>query len=223
MYKWLSMGDNAYVEQYMKPLIQENKALRDKKVETFDKIYRLYTYPKCDFRKRFTEIMESGVGSAVDIGFFKFCYVDIMRDCDPQRIFDDYSTAMEELTEKYPDVKFMHVTVPIRSIPKQAKRYLKQTIKLLIGKPGFFEDNIVRHNYNNLLRNAYSKTGLFFDLAFIESVNINGFGCYALKRDEKVAVMAPEYTEDAGHLNSLGRKKAAEQLLIKLAETASHS
>lgn len=173
--------------------------------------------------KRFVEIMDAGVGNKVDIALFKFCYVDIMRDSDPQEIFDGYSAAMEELTKRYPNTKFLHVTVPIRSVPKGAKRYLKQTVKLLIGRPGFFEDNMKRRRYNDLLNDAYSKTGFFFDLALIESVNTSGFGCYALKGAEKVSVMAPEYTEDGGHLNRLGRKKVAEQLLIILAEIACRS
>ena len=173
--------------------------------------------------ERFVEIMDSGIGSKVDIAFFKFCYVDIMRDSDPQKIFNDYSAALEGLKQRYPNTKFLHVTVPIRSTPKGAKKYLKQTVKLLIGKPGFFEDNIMRHSYNDLLNNAFSKTGLFFDLAHVESANPSGFGCYARKGAEKVSVMAPEYTEDGGHLNSLGRKKVAEQLLIILAEIAGRS
>ena len=173
--------------------------------------------------ERFVEIMDAGVGSKVDIAFFKFCYVDIMRDSDPQEIFDGYSSALEELKVRYPNTKFLHVTVPIRSVPKGAKKYLKQMVKLLIGKPGFFEDNMIRLNYNDLLNNAYSKTGLFFNLAHIESVNSSGFGCYALKGAEKVSVMAPEFTEDGGHLNSLGRRNAAEQLLIILADIAGRS
>ena len=173
--------------------------------------------------ERFVEIMDSGVGNNVDIAFFKFCYVDIMRDSNPEEIFNGYSAALEGLKNRYPNTKFLHVTVPIRSVPKGAKRYLKQALKLLIGSPGFFEDNIMRGHYNNLLNGSYSKTGLFFDLALIESVNSNGFKCYALKGTEKVSVMAPEYTEDGGHLNGLGRKKAAEQLLMNLAEIASRS
>ena len=173
--------------------------------------------------KRFVEIMEAGVGSKVDIGFFKFCYVDIIRDSDPQEIFDGYSDALDELKNRYTNTKFLHVTVPIRSVSKGAKKYLKQTVKLLIGKPGFFEDNMIRRKYNDMLNNAYLNTGLFFDLAHIESVNASGFGCYALKEAEKVSVMAPEYTEDGGHLNSLGRKKVAEQLLIILADLAGRS
>jgi hypothetical protein len=167
--------------------------------------------------------MDSGVGNNVDIAFFKFCYVDIMRDSDPQKIFNGYSAAIEELKQRYPNTKFLHVTVPIRSTPKGAKKFLKQTVKLLIGKPGFFEDNVVRHSYNDLLNNTYSKTGPFFDLARIESVNPVGLGCYAIKGAGKVPVMAPEYTEDGGHLNRLGRKKVAEQLLIILAEIAGRS
>jgi hypothetical protein len=173
--------------------------------------------------KRFVEIMDSGVGSNVDIAFFKFCYVDIMRDSNPQEVFDGYCNAMDVMKDRYPNTKFLHVTVPIRSVPRGAKRYLKQTVKLLISKPGFFEDNMMRQNYNNLLRNAYSKTGLFFDLAHVEAVNSSGFGCYAQKGTEKVYVMAPEYTKDGGHLNSLGSTKAAEQILIILAEIANRS
>lgn len=173
--------------------------------------------------ERFVEIMDSGVGSKVDMAFFKFCYVDIMRDSNPQEIFDGYRTALDGLKDRYPDTKFLHVTIPIRSVPKGAKKYLKQTVKLLIGKPGFFEDNMMRRNYNDLLNKNYSKTGFLFDLARIESVNEKGFGCYAQKGAEKVYVMAPEYTEDGGHLNNQGRKTVAEQLLIILAEIASRS
>ena len=81
----------------------------------------------------------------------------------------------------------------------------------------------MRKRYNDLLNDAYAKTKLIFDLAFVESVNSNGFGCYALKGEEKVYVMSPEYTEDAGHLNSRGRKNVAEQLLIILADIAGRS
>ena len=173
--------------------------------------------------KRFVEIMDSGVGSKVDIAFFKFCYVDIMRYSNPQEIFDGYRTALDVLNDRYPNTKFIHMTVPIRSMPKGTKKYLKQTVKLLIGKPGFFEDNMMRRNYNDLLNKNYSKTGFLFALAHIESVDAKGLGYYAQKGMEKVYVMAPEYTEDGGHLNSLGRKKVAEQLLIILAEIASSS
>jgi len=173
--------------------------------------------------RSFMNIMDNGMGSKVDIAFFKFCYVDIMRDSDPQEIFNCYRAAFEELKNRYPDTKFLHITVPICSVPKGVKRNLKQSIKLLIGMPGVLEDNMIRQNYNKLLRDAYSETEPFFDLALIESVNPDGFRCYAAKGTEKVNFMAPEYTDDGGHLNIRGRRKVAEQLLIILAETAGHS
>jgi len=173
--------------------------------------------------KRFGEIMDSGVGSKVDMAFFKFCYVDIMRDSYPQEIFDGYSAALKDLKNRYPATKFLHITVPVRSVPIGARKSLKQSVKLLIGMPGVLDDNMMRERYNKLLRDGYSKTEPFFDLALIESVNPDGFRCYAAGGTEKVNVMAPEYTDDGGHLNSRGGIKMAEQLLIILAEMASRS
>lgn len=169
------------------------------------------------------EIMDSGVGSKVDIAFFKFCYVDIMRNLDPRGIFDGYSASLEKLKDKYPATKFLHVTVPINSVPKGIKRNLKQSIKSMISKPGFLEDNLMRRSYNELLRNAYADLGVLFDLALVESVNTGGYRCYVCKGAEKGYVMAPEYTKDGGHLNNLGSRRVAEQLLILLAEIAGHS
>jgi len=168
----------------------------------------------------FTNIMDTGVGNKVDIAFFKLCYVNIVRDSDPQEILGRYSAAIEELEGRYPQTRFLHVSTPIRSVPKGAKRNLKQFIKTLIGKPGVLDDNMMRLRFNKLLNDAYSATGSVFDLALVESVRPGGLRCYAAKGADRVYVMAPEYTEDGGHLNRLGRKKVAEQLLIILAEMA---
>lgn len=168
----------------------------------------------------FTNIMDAGVGNKVDIAFFKFCYVDVMRDSDPRKILDRYSAAIEDMEGRYPQTRFLHVTTPICSVPKGARRNLKQSVKLLIGKPGVLDDNLMRLRYNKLLNDAYCETGSVFDLALIESVRPGGFRCYAAKGAEKVYVTVPEYTEDGGHLNGQGRKRTAEQLLIMLAEMA---
>ena len=170
--------------------------------------------------KNFRSIMDAGVGDKVDIAFFKFCYVDVMRDSDPQQIFDCYNKAIEDLKVRYPGTKFLHVTVPVCSAPKGTKRNLKESIKLLIGRPGVLDDNIMRQRYNTLLRDTYSQQEPVFDLALVESVNLSGFRCYANKGAERVFILAPEYTKDGGHLNKQGRKRAAEQLLIVLGEIA---
>ncbi|MFH1718754.1 MAG: hypothetical protein ABIF19_15470 [Planctomycetota bacterium] len=170
----------------------------------------------------FREIMDSGVGEKADIVFFKLCYVDVMRDSDVQQIFGSYKTAIEQLQGRYPRAKFLHITVPIRSTPKGIGRNLKHSIKSLIGKSGVLDDNIIRQRYNKLLCDTYSGTEPVFDLALAESIDPSGLRCYATK-GEKVYVMISEYTDDGGHLNSDGRRKVAEQLLVILAEMAGNS
>jgi hypothetical protein len=170
--------------------------------------------------KSFINIMDSGVGNKVDIAFFKFCYVDIMRDSNPREIFDTYNAAIDDLKERYPRVMFMHVAVPLCSTPVGAERKIKENIKLLIGKPGLLDDNINRNLYNRMLNETYSETEPVFDLALLESVNPDGFRSYVNKGSEKVFLMSPQYTNDGGHLKSEYRKRIAEQLLIILAEAA---
>lgn len=170
--------------------------------------------------KSFINIMDSGVGGKLDIAFFKFCYVDIIRDSDPQKIFGIYSAAIDDLKERYSRITFMHVTVPLCSAPVRAERKIKENIKLLIGMPGLLDDNISRHLYNRLLNEKYSETEPVFDLALLESVNPDGFRSYAKKGSEKVFFLSPQYTNDGGHLKQECRKRIAEQLLIILAEIA---
>jgi hypothetical protein len=171
--------------------------------------------------ENFRNIMDAGVGNKVDIAFFKFCYVDIRWDSDAQKILDSYSAVIKDLKSRYPKTRFLHVTVPVCSPSKDFKRKVKQSVKLLIGKPSVLDDNMMRQRYNKLLKDVYSKTEPVFDLALTETVNPGGFRCYAAKGAEEALVMAPGYTDDGGHLNCEGRKKVAEQLLIVLAGVAS--
>jgi len=168
----------------------------------------------------FKNIMDSGVGDKVDMAFFKFCYVDVMRDSDPQQIFDNYDSELESLKARYPEVAFLHVTVPVCSTPRTAERVLKESVRFLIGKPGVLDDNLKRQRYNSLLNQRYAKAEKVFDLAFAESISLNGLRCYGTKGGERVYIMFPGYTHDGGHLNPIGRKKIAEQLLITLAKMA---
>jgi lysophospholipase L1-like esterase len=177
------------------------------------------TYPASKI-KAFENIMDSGVGDKVDIAFFKFCYIDVIRDSNPQQIFTNYRNTIEDLRARYPQTKFLHVTVPVCSTPKGAKRNFKESIKLLIGSPGVLDDNLKRQHYNTLLNDAFSKTGPLFDVALIESISPSGSRCYAVKDKAKIYFMDSQYTSDGGHLNEKGRKRVAEQLLIVLAELA---
>ena len=170
----------------------------------------------------FREVLESGAGDSVDAAFFKLCYVDIVRGSDPKEIFDSYDATLNKLKNLYPGTKFLHVTVPIRSVPSSTLGGLKQSFKSLLGKRGVLDDNVVRAQYNKLLTDAYGETEPLFDLALAESVNPHGSRCYAGKGPQRVCVMADENTDDGGHLSFVGRKRAAEQLLITLAGIANN-
>ena len=168
---------------------------------------------KCD---AFVDFLEKGIGDKVDIAFFKFCYVDITAKSDIEKIFSYYRQTLQHLKEKYPKITFIHCTVPL----KVSKTTLKTKIKLLIGKKDIWEydDNIKRNQFNKMLKNEYKNKEPIFDLALIESTFPDGTRCSFSKEGNTYYCLVPAYTYDGGHLNELGRKTVAEQLLILLAD-----
>lgn len=170
----------------------------------------------------FEDALDSGIGEKADITFIKFCHMDVIWQSDAQIVFDSYRKMVEELKDRYPRMKLLHVTVPICSKPARSRKILRETIKLLIGRPSIFDDNLRRQQYNTLLHNAYSQTESIFDLALAESINPDYMSCYTTLRGiEKVLVKAPQYTIGGSRLNAEGKKIIAEQLLITLARIAS--
>ena len=74
-----------------------------------------------------------------------------------------------------------------------------------------------RQQYNEMLRKEYAGREPLFDIAQIESALPDSSRVAFKKGEENYYGMAPEYTDDGGHLNEKGRKIFAEQLLIFLA------
>ena len=165
----------------------------------------------------FVADMRQGIGNSADIAFFKFCFVDITAKTNIEEVFNHYSKTMEKLQDKYPKVTFVHFTVPLL---RRNKPTFKSYIKKLIAKgDGFFDDshNIARSKYNQLLREKYMGKEPLFDLAMVESTYQDGSRCTFSANGHTYYALVPEYTKDGGHLNELGQKVAAEQLLIFLA------
>ena len=87
-----------------------------------------------------------------------------------------------------------------------------------MGRPVFgYHDNIKRGQFNDMLRKQYDGKEPVFDLAKIESTLPDGRRVTFTKDGMTYYSMVPDYTYDSGHLNELGRKIAAEQLLLPLA------
>jgi len=160
----------------------------------------------------FCKTMENGLGNKVDITGFKFCYVDIEEGSDVQGIFAHYKKKMNEIALKYPDVTFIHYTVPLMSIQTGPKALIKK----ILGKDIGLEDNIVRNEFNELLRNEY-KDQFVFDLAKAESTYADGSREFSEVNGEKVYTMVPDYTSDGGHLSKKGKIRIGRDLLVFLA------
>jgi hypothetical protein len=141
----------------------------------------------------FDATIRGGVGAAVDIAFFKYCYVDIYKGADAARLFDDYRAHMAALRAAYPRVRFVHVTAPLTTSGTA--------------------DNEVRERFNSLMRQAYAGSEPLFDLAGIESTAADGSTVLA----GGVRALAPAYSSDGGHLNATGQEVVAKALLLYLA------
>lgn len=164
----------------------------------------------------FALLMEQGLAEKADINFFKLCYVDITYATNVEQVFARYQDIMLALRKKYPKTTFVHVTTPLTTLQTGPKAW----IKWIIGKPiAGVEDNIQREAYNQKLRNEYSGKEPVFDLAAIESTFPDGSRAVFEKNGKSYPRIVSEYTDDGGHLNEIGRKKVAEQLLILLAKT----
>jgi hypothetical protein len=161
----------------------------------------------------FSEYMAKGIGSSADIAFFKFCYVDITRQSDIDKIFAEYKKTMESLNKKYPHIIFIHTTVPLQ----ESKTSVRSIVKTVLGKE---DNNVKRNRYNEMLRKEYGGKEPLFDIAQVESTHPDGTRSSFTQSGATYYSMAPEYTDDGGHLNEQGQRAVAQELLILLTKLA---
>jgi len=166
---------------------------------------------KCDHFKQM--LIDNGLGHKVDIAFFKLCYVDIEEDANVKEIFDYYVNTMEDVKRKFPNLKILHATVPLYSHGKGIKGFIKSLIK-----PD--NHNIKRNEFNEKLIEKYKDSDPIYDLAKVESSYPDGRRSTFKVEGKEYFSLANEYTYDGGHLNKLGRRQAAKNLLKLLSEVA---
>ncbi len=165
-----------------------------------------------EFKKK----VDNGLGNKVDFAFLKFCYVDIHSGTDLTLIFNDYKKNMADLLKKYPETTFFHLTTPLTLTPSGIRggfKKIKDFIKRNAGKINMY-DNKIKYKFNNMLRQEYDGGNYLFDLAMQESTTSDGNLISYGKGNKKYYTLLPEYTDDGGHLNQVGRKQVAEQLLL---------
>ena len=166
--------------------------------------------------RNFERAVDERAGS-IDVALVKFCYVDIGPDTDAAALFEQYRATLQRLQARHPDVTFVHVTVPLT----RAQEGFKALAKRLIGRhPYGTVENVRREEYNALLRSAYLGREPFFDLARVESSGPDGRRVSVTWNGRTAPALAPDYTEDGGHLNAEGSERAARELVAALAAAA---
>jgi hypothetical protein len=154
-------------------------------------------------------LRERGFGSRLDIGFFKFCYVDFDRDSNVNEIFDYYSKSIDELKKEFPKLKILHVTTPLYAHAWGVKGFIKSLIKGDVS-------NIKRNEFNKLMISKYRDIDPIYDLAKIESTLPDGSKVTFKYKGGEYFSLAKQYPSDGGDLNELGRYLGAKGLFIGL-------
>lgn len=167
---------------------------------------------KCD---SFKDILTEKFVTRLDIAFLKFCYIDMTANDDLDEIFNYYKSVIDTIKLNYPKLKLIHVTIPLTTVQSG----WKVPIKKIIGKEvDGYAENINRAKFNMLLKEYY-KMDPIFDLSKVESTYPDGHRESFEKDGSTYYALAPIYTYDGGHLNELGRKFAAKELIKVIANS----
>jgi hypothetical protein len=154
-------------------------------------------------------------GLKTDLAFMKLCFRDFGPGTDVADLFARYQSAITTLKRERPDVRFAHVTVPLRARPTG----VKATIKRLIGRDREDIANAKRAEFNRRLFAAFPSDPIF-DLARLESTRPDGTR-QTFEYDGQVYYsLVPDYTPDGGHLNERAQRALAAELIRFVARTA---
>lgn len=151
------------------------------------------------------------------VAALKFCYVDFHAGTDVKPIFDAYQAMVSRIKAKNPQLKWVHVTVPLTTVQTGWKATLKQWL----GKaPYGVAENLRREAYNQLLRQAYASQDVLFDLAKAESTRPDGSTWTVDWKGQQVPALVPGYSDDGEHLNDAGQVQVAPGFVAALARAS---
>lgn len=161
----------------------------------------------------FVANIENGIGKSADYVALKLCYVDIKRQTNVEDLFEKYQNAVSKIKKQFPNLKIIHFTAPLKTVQTGSVAWFK---RVLGKKPGGYENNIKRNQYNDYIREKYQGVDPIFDIAAIESTKVDGTKQFFSVKNEKYESLVPGYTKDGGHLNVIGRKRLAEKFILFL-------
>ena len=100
----------------------------------------------------FQRILDQQLAGLVDVALFKFCYIDFNDTSDVDAIFQTYSRTMDDLKQRHPDITFIHVTAPLRSVDRGPGVWARE----MLGRPNRVKlANVSRNEFNRRLKERY--------------------------------------------------------------------
>lgn len=153
----------------------------------------------------FRDVLLEGMADTVDVALMKFCFWDIRRETDIDKVFDEYRTTMADLARRFPKVTFIHATVPLVA----ADMDWRARVRRLMGtQTGTDIDNATRERLNRKIREHYSPATIF-DIARAESEGSPAGHPQLLV----------ELSSDGAHLNDEGRRRVGAAFIRTIAAT----
>lgn len=167
---------------------------------------------KCD---AFNQFLSAQAGGRWDAALLKFCYADMGdgAERDPHRLFDLYKKTMGAAQAANPDLLLVHATMPLQSEGLGKRNAIRKLLGLGTSNDA---DNILRNQFNDLVRAEYGKTPLF-DVAWAESTRPDGTRSGFTKDGRFIFTMATEFTYDEGHLTGEGQRWVAREFARSVA------
>lgn len=163
----------------------------------------------------FAQALAQAGDSAQGVALFKYCYLDITATTDVDALFARHRETVRALRARHPGITLVHVTAPLTTVEPAHKLLVKK----MLGKPTARDANARRNAFNSRLRREFAGEPIF-DLARVESTRPDGSRSQFVTEGDTVYTLAPEYTDDGGHLNARGRRIAAAELVALLARVA---
>lgn len=160
--------------------------------------------------------IRSGIGRQVHVAMMKLCYVDITSNTDVGAVFTAYRETIVGLQRDFPEVTFVHVTVPLMT---EQGRLSKLKSRFTGSRQYGPAANAGRERLNALIRREYAGDQLF-DLAAIESTAPDGSRATGTYKGQRYYRLYDGYASDSGHLNGAGAEVAATAWLKTLARAA---
>ena len=164
----------------------------------------------------FDETMRSGMAGTVDAAVLKLCYVDFREGrVDVEEVFAAYRDTLAALRRDYPGTAFIAATAPLTTERGPAGK-----VRAALGRGDTLgpEHNVVREQFNALVRAEYAGSGELFDIAAVQSTTAEGERVAYERDGKRYYAMDEAYASDPGHLNAEGGAVAASAFLAVLAD-----